>query len=189
MMPSKTLNPFEMYPKGPSAMTFSSISTANIAENTILLISTMTVNSSGWLWYSIPIDSVLMRMAKSMPCWKYLCSTRALTQRRMQLNTEQIALKNPMMPLVTLDLFFFSFFRLTPISSCCMSPQQEKSSMSMIWLGGESLWASHDTELAAGVDVVFLLQMPLVRESKKESSAIWPVGRAADRAPERARSS
>lgn len=47
MTPSKTLKPFAMYLKGPSAPILKSISTANMAENTMLLISTITVNSSG----------------------------------------------------------------------------------------------------------------------------------------------
>lgn len=50
MIPSKTLKPFEMYPKGPSAMILSSISTAKIPEKTTLLISTITVNSGGYHW-------------------------------------------------------------------------------------------------------------------------------------------
>lgn len=67
MTPSKTLNPFEIYLKGPSAMTLSNISMANIAEKTTLLISTITVSSSGWLWYSMPIDRVLIRIANKIP--------------------------------------------------------------------------------------------------------------------------
>ena len=47
-IPSNTLNPLLMYPKGPSAIILSNISAANTAENAMLLISTSTVNSSGW---------------------------------------------------------------------------------------------------------------------------------------------
>lgn len=47
IMPSNTLNPLDIYLNGPSATILRSISTANIAENTMLLISTITVSSSG----------------------------------------------------------------------------------------------------------------------------------------------
>lgn len=67
MMPSNTLKPLAIYLKGPSAIILRSISTANIAEKITLLISTATVRLSGWLWYSMPIESVLIRMANNIP--------------------------------------------------------------------------------------------------------------------------
>lgn len=70
-----------------------------------------------------------------------------------------------------------------------MSPQQEKSSSSSIWFGGDILCDSLGIELGPVRVEVFLFVMPLVKESKKESKATWPVGKAADSAPERASSS
>lgn len=47
MIPSNTLNPLLMYLNGPSASNFRSISKAKMAEKTMLLVSTVIVNSSG----------------------------------------------------------------------------------------------------------------------------------------------
>lgn len=55
---------------------------------TLLLLSVVVMELT-WLWYSIPILSVLMRIARSIPCWKYLCSTTALMTRRIPLRQEQ----------------------------------------------------------------------------------------------------
>lgn len=82
IIPSKRLNPLEIYLNGPSPINFNNISIANMHENIILLVSTIEVSSSGWLWYSMPMLRVLIKMAKSIPCWKYLWSTILLTHRR-----------------------------------------------------------------------------------------------------------
>lgn len=41
-----------------------------------------------WLWYSIPMLKVLMRIARRIPCWKYLCSTSFLIHRLTQRNVQ-----------------------------------------------------------------------------------------------------
>jgi hypothetical protein len=51
--------------------------------------SVASVTELTWLWYSMPMLSVLMRIASSIPCWKYLCSTTALMTRRIPLRHEQ----------------------------------------------------------------------------------------------------
>ena len=52
------------------------ISTAKTQLKTRLLISTTFVRSSGWLWNSIPMQKVLVRMQNKMVLWKMLWSTK-----------------------------------------------------------------------------------------------------------------
>ena len=55
---------------------FRIISTAKTQLNTRLLISTTFVSSSGWLWNSIPMQNVLVRMQNKIVLWKILWSTK-----------------------------------------------------------------------------------------------------------------
>lgn len=158
IMPSKTLNPLEMYLKGPSEIILSSISTANTAEKTMLLISTITVSSSGWLWYSMPIDKVFIRIATKIPeknwesqlqnhilpmylftarrhlisnspCWKYLWLTRVLTYFLSHDNNLDTRLQMVEQALEN-RLFLFSFAIASAVIS---STQHEKSSISTFY--------------------------------------------------------
>ena len=80
MRPSKTLNPSLIYRKNPYADNLRIISTANIILKTKLLTSTVLVKSSGWLWYSIPMLKVLVRIQKRINLWNQLWSTKTSIQ-------------------------------------------------------------------------------------------------------------
>lgn len=46
-------------------------------------MSRYEIKTLTWLWYSIPMLRVLIKIANKIPCWKYLCSTSFLIDRLM----------------------------------------------------------------------------------------------------------
>lgn len=71
-----------------SCFRFSSLVISLPSTNCTLLtripnMSRYEIKTLTWLWYSIPMLRVLIKIANKIPCWKYLCSTSFLIDRLM----------------------------------------------------------------------------------------------------------
>ena len=78
MNPSNLLKLFPQYPASPSPRCFSTSSVWKMMFSTRFIISRISVRRSGWLWCSMAIIPVLMRMQAVMKVLKMSCSTSAV---------------------------------------------------------------------------------------------------------------
>lgn len=95
-------------------------------------ISYMWTEILTWLWYSMPMLKVLIKIATKIPCWKYLCSTSFLIDCLIQRTTLTQRYPQDLRNLFARD----DFAHLSPSSGHwsvppCISQQQEQLSMSV----------------------------------------------------------